>query len=475
MALDWIPCPELGVADAECASLEVALDRDDPAAGAQVLALARLPARSSPVRGQLWFVDGGPGDSGRYDLPALDGLRELVPDLDLVTFDHRGVGASGRLSCPAQEAPDSFDGREVVGEEWPACIAHLAATEAGRLPHLTVTAAAADLVELSDRVGAPGQQVFWWGVSYGTFLVERALHLAPERPTGVLLDGLVPADWTFAEFDAGLDATSRAWLARCEATPACRERFDAPPAEVAARVLEHLDPRCRRLGLDADLVRRLTGALHLPGERYATLVPSVWVRLDRCRASDRRALVHLFRRLFPEEGGGRFEEKVGHSPVLQRHVAYAELWDPGAPPAEALAAALEGTLSTTGVSASFAEHASDWPVVPPRDPAWGRWPVTSAPILALHGGYDPTMPMDRVAGFATWLTGPHQRLVRVPLAEHVTINRGACPASISAQFLRDPRAELDTSCLAEMPDYDWDGDPAFNREVWGVADRWGAR
>jgi alpha-beta hydrolase superfamily lysophospholipase len=125
------------------------------------------------------------------------------------------------------------------------------------------------------------------------------------------------------------------------------------------------------------------------------------------------------------------------------------------------------------VSASFAAHASDWPVIPPHDATWGRWPTTDVPVLALHGGYDATMPAARVAGFAEWLVRPHQRLVIVPLAEHVTLNRGACPRSLYRQFLADPTAELDTSCLADLPDYDWDGESTFNRQIWGNEDRWG--
>src|SRR5262249_20756584 len=149
--LVWEPCgPSVEPASALCATDSLPLDVDLPQRGIVSIALAKIPAPRQPARGQLWFVTGGPGDSGIDDLANVAGIHELVPDLDLLTFDHRGVGRSGRLGCPEAEDDDSVDGREIAADEWPGCIAYVGETYAGELPWLTVTRAAVDLVLLTD-------------------------------------------------------------------------------------------------------------------------------------------------------------------------------------------------------------------------------------------------------------------------------------------------------------------------------------
>jgi pimeloyl-ACP methyl ester carboxylesterase len=471
--LAWAPCdPTVGVPDALCTSVSLPLDVNDPYRGSLSLAVARLPAPRQPARGQLWFVAGGPGDAGIDGFAEVAWLQELVPDLDLLTFDHRGAGRSGRLSCPGEE-PASEGGTAILGGEWPGCMAHVGEAYSGELEWLTTTRAAIDLIQLTGLMVVDEQEVYWWGVSYGTYLVQRALHFVPEGPDGVILDGLVPVDWTFDEFDRGLDQTARQWLAACEQDAACASHFEDSPLQTAERTLSSVPARCEELGLDAPAMQELTAELMLLGEPYASLVPALWARLQRCDPQDRRAFEHLLEVLPAGEGAGR-------SVVLQHHIAYGDLWAADAPSADELEEDLESYLSTTSVSVSLAEHIDAWPLIPPHEfydhePLWGRWPQTSVPVLALHGGFDPTMPLQRIGGYGDWLDEPHQHLVQVPLAEHVTLNKGDCPASLYVQLLQGPASELDTSCLAEMAPYDWEGEPAFNEELLGVADRFGER
>lgn len=471
--LGWAPC-DLGDRTGECATVPLPLDPTVPDGPTIVVAVARLRALTEPARGQLWFVTGGPGDAGVEDLAAASGVHELLaPDLDLLTFDHRGTGGSTRLSCPVQEDPASAEGFEIVGDEWGPCAQHVADTYADVLPFVTVTAAAADLVALTDLVAEDGDEVYWWGLSYGTYLVQRALSRAPDRADGVLLDGLVPADFDFAAFDSGLDQVARALLAACADDPVCAEHLGADPEATALRVLADVeDGQCRKLGLDAPTSRLLAGVLLQRGDAYPTLIPPIFSRLDRCAGRDVRAFVHLFDTLFPAGGGG-IGEKPGHSPVAQRHLAYGDLWGPDAPPLSALQDVVDQAVATTAVSVSFAETRPDWPLVPPSAPEDGSYPITTVPILALQGALDPTGPLDRLDGLAAWLDRPDGHFVVVPSAHHVTLNYGECPRSIQAAFLADPRAPLDASCLADVPPLAFAGDPSFDEAIWGTADRWG--
>src|SRR5688572_32273713 len=102
----WEPCVDDEPPAVQCAWVEVPVDHGDPDGPTRTLAVRRIPALE-PARGQLWYVDGGPGDSGTADLATVAEVHPLFPDLDLVAFDVRGVGQSGRLGCPVQEAPDS--------------------------------------------------------------------------------------------------------------------------------------------------------------------------------------------------------------------------------------------------------------------------------------------------------------------------------------------------------------------------------
>lgn len=476
--LVWGPCEPSVTSEASCASLSVPLAIDAPNFGTTSIALAKLPAQKQPARGQLWFVTGGPGDSGIDDLESIIGLHDVVLDLDIMTLDHRGTGRSGRLGCPTAEDPASAEGPDISPEEWPDCISYVADTYGEELQWLTVTSSAVDLILATETVVQEGQEVYWWGVSYGTYLVQRALYLTPNGPDGVILDGLVPIDWTFTEFDQGLDRTARRWLDACDEDLDCSSHFTSPVQDLAEETLLEIPERCERLGLDAKISRLLTGVVMMPGEPYAGLAPALWARLHRCAPRDRKAFIHLFEELFPEDGGG-LGERPGHSPVLQRHIAYADLWSDGADPA-ALRASLDDVISTTEVSASFAEHAADWPVIPASMLLSGEaipetWPETEVAVLALHGGFDPTMPIDRISGYADWLDAEHQQLVEIPLAEHVTLNKGDCPLSLYRQFLEDPKRPLDTSCVEGMAAYDWEGEASFNEAIFGTPDRFDDR
>lgn len=93
------------------------------------------------------------------------------------------------------------------------------------------------------------------------------------------------------------------------------------------------------------------------------------------------------------------------------------------------------------------------------------------PVLLLHGGFDPTMPMERVEQMADgW---PDAQFVAVPWSHHVTFNEGSCPKTLTADFLRNPGAPMDDSCIAEMEPFEWSvstelEDTIFLGDLWGV-------
>jgi pimeloyl-ACP methyl ester carboxylesterase len=373
-----------------------------------------------------------------------------------------------------EESPDSPDGSEITSEEWAACIEHISATRPD-LDQLTVTQSARDLGSAirtvgddAERAGAARPQVFVFGASYGSFWANRYLHLYPDQPTGVILDGIVPADWSFAEFDASLDRTARVWLDRCAADAGCEARMGADPAATIEGVLARLgEGHCQMLGVDDRTARILMGVVLMVDDMPNGLIPAMAYRWGRCAWQDQMALMHFIRAVISGVG-----EASSHSPVLQRHVALSEVWNASDPSAESAEAALAGTVATTEVSASFAATYPRWPQYPP-DPLDGVQATYHGPMLLLHGGLDPTMSVDRLAEVRAAYAGDGHTFAIIPEAGHVTINYSECARGMYRTFLTDPTADIDVECIADERFAILEIDGPTSTDLFGTPDVWG--
>ena len=470
-AQQWHRCDlrAAGDAAAECAQVPVPLDHARPAGPRLFIAVKRIPAIGTEQR-QLWFVDGGPGDAGRASLGSVAGIVAGDSGLAIYTFDHRGVGESGPLECPEQRRPSSPDGAELTPKEWPACIATLKATRRD-LQYISVDQAAQDLALLVERFRRPGASTVVWGVSYGTFLVWQYLRHATHRPDGVIADGIVPPDWSFAEFDANLDAMGRTWLGECAGDSSCRARLGDDPVAFARGAAGSLGTGpCRELGLTPAMYRLVLGNLLMAGDPIRRLIPVVAYRVRRCNGWDRSALGTMVAKLFES---GAVGEKASHNPIAQRHLALSSLWRDSDPPADQLERALDTVLMTTGVSASLARSLADWPRAP--GPVSREVPAYDGPMLLLHGDHDPTMPVERLAEVRRRYSGASQSFMVVPWAGHVTVNENPCVRSIYRAFLRGPAVAPDQACLRGLTRPAMLPDAALARRTLGTSDVWGDR
>jgi pimeloyl-ACP methyl ester carboxylesterase len=104
-AIAFAPCAPAGY---ECGALSVALDRSGSRGGTVTLQAKRVPAASNPTATAVVALAGGPGQAA---LPlATDFAEVMAPALaarDLLVFDQRGTGRSGRLRCAALESRSS--------------------------------------------------------------------------------------------------------------------------------------------------------------------------------------------------------------------------------------------------------------------------------------------------------------------------------------------------------------------------------
>ena len=466
----WTKCDlrDAGDGKAECATIPVPLDHANPSGPTLGLAIKRVPAIGTEAR-TIWFVDGGPGDAGRASLGKVAGVFAGDSGLAIYTFDHRGVGGSAPLECPEQRDPKSPDGAELTPKEWEPCVAHLKATRTD-LQFIAVTQAARDLDLIVNRFRRPGSVTTVWGVSYGTFLTWEYLRVATTPPDAVIVDGIVPPDWSFAEFDAGLDKMGRRWIALCAADSTCAARTRGDPAGVVRAGADSLvNGPCTKTGLTPALYRLVQGNLLMAGDPIRRLIPVMGYRVERCLPRDRKAVLALFKNLF--ESGEIGEDPNKHNPIAQRHIALSALWHDTDPSAAALEKAVDTALLTTAVSAAFAKTRPGWPLAP--GPTSQDLPVWSGPLLMLHGELDPTMPPERLAALPTHFTGGSQLFAIVPGAGHVTINENPCVRSIYVAFLHTPAGKPDTTCLGSLKPPTLAPDSATAKRVFGTADIWG--
>jgi pimeloyl-ACP methyl ester carboxylesterase len=443
----WTECGE----GTECADIATPLDHADPDGSRFDLHVRRLPT-AEPASRALWLAVGGPGDPGTVVTPDLAFFQKVFPALEIYTFDHRGTGSSAALHCPDQEAEESEGGKSITDGEWPACIASL---DESRLAVMTVSQAADDLAWALERVDGPPAVV--WGISYGSYLVDRFVARHPDRLDAVILDGLVPPDWTFAEFDAAMDTTGREYLALCDADPDCAKRLGGDAIAFAEATIASL-ATAPCAGIDDALARAALGTLLLQGDDREA-IPAVLVRLDRCDAADEKALAHL---------AGALPTEVNQNEVLLANIGTSELWPDDGPTAEEAAAALEGTVIATGVSAWMAALAEQWPRYETSETTEER---PAIPAILLHGGLDPTVRIDRTAAMRA--AYPEGQSVLPPGAGHVTLNFSDCAAGAYVQFLDDPQLALVADCTDEPFSEQFDLPAAQAQRLFGESDGWG--
>lgn len=486
--VEWLPC----VLDVnhpsgplvECAMVEAPLRYGDPDGPKIDLWVQRVPARVTPKRGQIWFLQGGPGGSGTVFGGMFADLAELAPEWDLLTTDHRGVGYSTRLGCSAQEASGSEGGFQVTEAEWPACLQDVQSTWGDDLAEFTTTAAAHDIGLLVERTREPGADVHLFGVSYGTYWLIRYLQLYPDQVDGVILDSIAPPGISFADYDLFMNDVGMDFLEACAADALCSSRLGTDTGTVAEQVFDDfahgscpgasdlLDPGSERLYL-----RWALGTL-LMSEALREAVPAVLYRLNRCEADDVAALERLLSRLWTQS---KYPSPVAllDSDVLGVNVGISELWPDPHPDPTALDEQQEALLFSIGLSPRFAGYQDMWPAYP-RDQYVDAWPTTDVPILMGNGGLDPQTPPWVAEPARTHFTAAHQYYFDFPGCAHGLISQSTvstpdtpdCFLQMLLDFVDDPTTVPDDSCLSDLRPLDFGGSHPYSQYLFGTDDLW---
>ncbi len=460
VALDWYTCPFVdGQQAAKCVNAAVPLDWDDPTSPKINVFVKRIPAAAQPARGQLWILQGGPGASGTTIEFTVPDFVAAADDLDIFIPDHRGTGFSSVLECPTVDAfpvstrpvdPDD------VAAEVPDCVADLQAEWGEGLRFFSGTGAGRDLGELIERTREPGQEVYVYGVSYGTRWAHRYLQQFPAQATGVIFDSIVGEPSRWLQFDVGIDAAAQGILAECANDSYCSGKLGPDPWQFMIDLGAKLDTgHCpTSLDLGPPDYKALFAAMVVLGWYDRALLPALAYRVDRCDATDQQVILGL-------RAGIEGELSPYFSGALHYNVVSGELIESD-PPSMAELTATEDTLVVSSLQMHAYRAAYDlWPRYDAA-PYSGVFADTDVPLLMLNGELDGQTTIEPATEFASHYQGQHQTFVSIPRGAHAVTggtplpNGTTCGLVLVGQFLQNPLSTIDSSCTSEVLSLDFE-------------------
>ena len=416
-----------------CGSVTVPLDRSGQVGGRIELSVIRLPASKGPPAGTLMVLAGGPGESatGALALTAL-ALGKAAARFDLVAFDQRGTGKSGRLHCRAL--------RKSGSRSLSAAFARCAKQLGPRRAFFRTADSVDDIEAVRQYLGGPTLSLL--AVSYGARVAGEYVRRYPASVGRLVLDSPVPLTGT-DPFDRQLQgALPRVLSSLCDracgfTTSAYRDltrlarRLDRRP--LRGRVVDKRG-RVHRATLAARTLHRVVSATDVDAGLRGQLPAAVASALK----GDPASLMRLA--LVTSKGSAA----GGLSAPLTAATLCSESqlpWDPAAPPGSHRRAAVRGALAQLGAGpfAPFAPRAvvadgllaicAGWPAVPNKPaPIAG---TAAVPTLILSGTEDLRTPLEQASAIASDYSAA--TVLAVPHTGHSAI--GSAPRSCATRAL----------------------------------------
>lgn len=462
--LDWTECGDDVIVEsdrAECATVPVPLDYDDPTGPTLDLDLLRVPA-SDPARriGTVFVNPGGPGAPAR-DFAAAFGRyvpKEIGARFDVIGIDPRGTGPSAPAECrkpgPFPEYPRAAfptnrkqATAQIRYDQWlrQAC-------RTGGAPvidHLTTADTARDLDLVRQAVG--DAQLTYYGISYGTQLGSTYAAMFPDHVRAMILDGVLdPVAWSTGRagqqdlpFSTRLGSGHGAWQALVNALAEC----------------DRVGPKRCRIAGDATQVWRetLRRARQSPrdGVTYPDLVSMALGSLYDARGV--RWFMRMLGRIHAAQERGDRAPRISPRPVRPgglpgpysapgyarggdpfAAIACADSDNPSDPRAwEKAARQADRRAPWFGALWTWASSpCAGWPASTKEDRFTGPYDVTtSAPVLVVGNTYDPATPLSGARAVNRLLGG--SRLLVLDGWGHGALGSGPCVGNAYAAYLID--------------------------------------
>ncbi len=203
---------------AQCADLEVPLDRAEPGGPTLPIALTRVRG-ASPGASPLVVLTGGPGQAGLGSLPggveAMRVLGRTTGGRDVISLDQRGTGLSA-LRCAAVDG----GGEQGLALTSLAGAAAACAEQIGpSRTHYTTADTVEDLEQVRRALGLERWTML--GISYGSLVGSTYARAYPDRVERLVLDSPVPLEGESATSTETFTAARRVLADVCRAG-ACR-------------------------------------------------------------------------------------------------------------------------------------------------------------------------------------------------------------------------------------------------------------
>jgi pimeloyl-ACP methyl ester carboxylesterase len=429
-------CQVGGVA-AQCGVVSVPENRATGSGREIGVKVVVVPAEEVRLPDPVFWLAGGPGVAATDDLAgAVQFLRVVNRNRDLVFVDQRGTGDSNRLICPQGPDADRWAG------DLRACLAALPAD-----PSAYTTAWAMD--DLDDVRQALGyDMVNVYGGSYGATAVQVYVQRYPARVrSATLLAGTLLEIPIFERFPANSQRALEAAFVRCAGDPACRATYPDPAGDLrtlTARLdagpvdLPITDPST---GERARFTRSMLGpGLHtlLRDPATAALVPRVLHSASRGDWNDVLAVQ-------PGSAGSGPPSWVLMNITILCHEPWARL-----DPARTAEAQGGSYLSYADTRAQTVPEAVCAVMPPPQAAAiYAPSVPVGVPMLFINGEIDPQDPPANVAGAAR--TYPDSVTIAAEGESHQFARPGCLATVIEAFITTASTRGLPSACLAEGP------------------------
>jgi hypothetical protein len=454
----------------------------------------------------LWFLQGGPGVSSAGTIETLmewAALELQDQHFDLYTMDHRGVARSTRLGCTAAQAEEdgSIEGETISDSELKSCVEAMNEPfETFKYNHaFSSTAAANDLYNaIAATKSAEGyEEVYVYGVSYGTRWVQRYLqvasarddnHMTSPQSVGVALDGVVDSSSSFRDFDANHDVVGRHYLELCNADELCSSYLGGDAVAFASRTIQ--GSGCSDF-VGKKLKNTITSFLQ-HGSDIRAMIPAFLYRVDRCTMEDQfllekmALLPEVFAKLMGGEPCGRLSQFFSMTPMLYLTVVGSELCENCNVTTEDYYSELDKSLIFSG-NVWEGLNKSMLAEIPTYDLTEEEkgYATTGSKVLFLTGTLDPQTPPHWGKGAISGINSPWSKSITFANSHHAAAinsevtkpaswqqSEAALPCGFQAlmKFVRNELgAEERLSCLNDLKPVGFNGlEPEGNQLMFSL-------
>lgn len=428
-----------GVPTAQCTTVPVPVDYDNPGAGQARLAVIRVPATGQRI-GSLLVNPGGPGGS------AVDMVANMAADLDgtpirrnfdLVGFDPRGVGHSTpALRCRSDAEFDAYR-REPMVDYSAAGVTHIeqlyqqlaqqcmSRMGPGFLANAGTASVARDMDMVRQTLG--DDQINYLGYSYGTELGTAYLEKFGSHVRAMVLDGAIdptvgPVDQNVAQM-AGFQTAFNDYAADCARSAGCPLGTD--PAQFVNRYHALVDPLVTKPGRTSD-PRGLSYADATTGTINALYTPAHWKYLTSGLLGLQRGTDAGDLLLLADDYEGR--DRGGHYTNDQDAFNAIRCVDAPAPKDQASWVSADQRIRQAAPFLSYGQFTGNaprdlcalWPVPATSTP---HIPAPAAPgkVVVVSTTHDPATPYQAGVNLARELGGP---LITYDGTQHTAVFNG---------------------------------------------------